>query len=143
MPAPMTEMQRKFAFEYASNGGNATAAARAAGYSEKTAHEIGRQTLEKDHVREEIQRHLMRLRFRSGAVGLDALIRIAQDGKAPAAARVSAARALCEHAGLLGTAKEVQAARDEADQDGGRLMDARDVLRVLRGGRADVEEKQA
>jgi hypothetical protein len=135
MAAPMTEMQQRFAVEYASNGGNATAAAKAAGYSEKSAHEIARQLLEKPWIREAIFRELAKLRYRAGAVGLDALVRLAQSEKTPAAARVAAARALCEHAGLLGTAKDTAATRAAADaeEDGARnaLLDPREVLATL------------
>ncbi|WP_052000034.1 terminase small subunit [Caenispirillum salinarum] len=136
----MTDKQQRFAVEYASNGGNATAAAKAAGYSEASAHEIGRQLLEKPHVHDAILRHLMRARFRSGAVGINALMQLAQDDKAPANARVSAARALCEHAGLLGTAKDMEDARERAKEDDRPTVDPREVLRVLRGGRDDKAE---
>ncbi len=105
MPNINTDMQKRFAVEYASNGGNATQAAKNAGYSDKSAHEIGRQLLEKPHVHEMVLKELNRLRYRSGVVGLNALMQIAQDVKAPANARVSAARALCEHCGLLGSSR--------------------------------------
>jgi len=113
MPAPSTDKQQRFALEYARNGGNATAAAKSAGYSPKSSHEIGRQLLEISHVQESIHRELMRSRFRSGAVGLNALMRIAEDDSAPAAARVSASRALLEHAGMVGGTKDEQEARKE------------------------------
>lgn len=102
MPAAMTDMQKRFAVEYASNGGNATAAAKSAGYSEKSAHEIGRQLLGKQHVLDLIRGQLMELRAKSGAIGLHALIELCQSPETPGGARVAAARALCEHAGLLG-----------------------------------------
>ncbi|EKV31521.1 hypothetical protein C882_3894 [Caenispirillum salinarum AK4] len=82
----------------------------------------------------------MRARFRSGAVGINALMQLAQDDKAPANARVSAARALCEHAGLLGTAKDMEDARERAKEDDRPTVDPREVLRVLRGGRDDKAE---
>jgi phage terminase small subunit len=122
-------MQDRFALLFAMNGGNASQAAKEAGYSEKSAGEIGRQLLEKPHVHAAVLRHLMRLRFRSGVVGITALVRIAEDAKAPAAARVAAARALCEHAGLLGPAKEVEPSREAADQETGPPVDYRQVLR--------------
>ena len=106
MPAPMTEKQCAFVLEYARNGGNASAAARVAGYPEKSAHEQGRQQLEKPHIREAIYKELMKLRYRSGVVGLSALVRIAEDDTKPAAAQVAAARALIEHSGLMVWSKE-------------------------------------
>lgn len=137
MPAPMTELQQKFAIEFAMNGANATAAAKLAGYSAKTAHEIGRQLLEKPHVQAAIHRELTRLRFRSGAIGLQAMSQIAENEKAPAAARVSAARALMEHAGLVGSARELAEARAaaEVDEEPANVVDFREVLRAF-GARA-------
>ena len=106
--------------EYARNGGNASAAARAAGYPERSAHEQGRQQLEKLHIREAIYKELMKLRHRSSAAGLSALVNIAQEEKNPAAARGAAARTLIEHAELL-------AANDrdwtEEDEDYGKIID--------------------
>jgi len=108
MPNKNTDMQKRFAVEYASNGGNATRAAKDAGYSDKSAHEIGRQLLEKPHVHEMVLKELNRLRYRSGVAGLNALMQIAEDQKAPANARVSAARALCEHCGILGGGRSLE-----------------------------------
>jgi hypothetical protein len=124
----MTEKQCAFVLEYARNGGNASAAARAAGYPEKSAHEQGRQQLEKPHIREAIYKELMKLRHRSGAIGLSALVNIAQDDKNPAAARVAAARTLIDHAGLL-AANEVAWAEEE--DDGSNVVDYRSVLEDL------------
>jgi len=129
MPAAGTELQERFAVEYATNGGNATQAAISAGYSKKSASDLGRRTLALPHVQQRIQRELVNLRTRSGAVGLDAMVRIASDNTVPAAARVSAARALMEHAGLLGTAKDVNEVRDEAKRHEGRnVIDYSEVL---------------
>ena len=123
----LTDKQAAFALEYAMNGGNATAAAKSAGYSEKSAHEIARQLLELQHIHDAIHTELMRQRYRSGAIGLEAMIRIANNDMLPAAARVSAARALMEHAGLLGSAKDVAAMRQQADQKKA-AVDYREVL---------------
>ncbi len=119
MPDKATDMQKRFAVEYASNGGNATQAAKDAGYSAKSAHEIGRQLLEKPHVHEMVLKELNRLRYRSGVTGLNALMQIAQDEKAPANARVSAARVLCEHSGLLGSARKDGEEYDDDKYQGG------------------------
>jgi phage terminase small subunit len=128
MPAPMTEMQERFAVEFAMNGGDATAAAIAAGYSEKSACDIGRRTLALPHIQVAVLRELTKLRFRSGAIGLNAMIQVATNEKAPAAARVSAARSLMEHAGMVGTAKEMEDARNSAD---GKVIDYMAVLDAL------------
>lgn len=128
----LTDKQSAFALEYAINGGNATAAAKLAGYSEKSAHEIGRQLLENSGVQQAIHHELMRQRFRSGAVGLEILTRIATNENAPAAARVAAARSLMEHGGLLGTAKEIQLARSEAEDESAPQVNYQEVLMALR-----------
>lgn len=140
MPAPMTEMQERFAVEYAMNGGDATAAAIAAGYSEKSACDIGRRTLTLPHVQATVLRELTKLRFRSGAIGLNAMIQVATNEKAPAAARVSAARSLMEHAGLVGTAKEMDDVRNSAEKSG-KVIDYIAVLEALgRLPRAPAED---
>ena len=94
MPAAGTDLQETFALHFASNGGDATKAAISAGYSANSAGQIGWQQLQKPVVRELILKALSRLRGRSGAIGLSALVAIAEDPKAPAAARVAAARTL-------------------------------------------------
>jgi len=119
MPNKNTDMQKSFAIEYASNGGNATQAAKDAGYSAKSAHEIGRQLLDKPHVNELILKQLNRLRYRSGVTGLNALMQIAGDHKATASARVSAARALCEHSGLLGAGRKEDDVYEKDVYEGG------------------------
>jgi hypothetical protein len=129
MPDKATDMQKRFAVEYASNGGNATQAAKDAGYSTKSAHELGRQLLEKAHVHEMVLKELNRLRYRSGVTGLNALMQIAQDQKAPANARVSAARVLCEHSGLLGSARDDNQDFDDERYEGG--VTASEVLRYF------------
>lgn len=46
----LTEKQRKFCLEYRKNGGNATEAAKAVGYSEKSAYKQGSSLLQKSVV---------------------------------------------------------------------------------------------
>src|SRR5688572_26793454 len=106
MPATNTQQQQDFATHYVANGGNGAKAARGAGYSAKSARVIAPKLVNNPVVQELIQRELGRLRYRSGTVGLTALTTIAEDAKAPQAARVAAARALLEHAGLLGPGRE-------------------------------------
>lgn len=118
MPATMTEMQRRFAIEYATNGGKATEAAIAAGYSAKSACDLGRKALENHTVQYLITKELARLRARSGAIGWKAMVEIAQNERAAANARVSAAKALMEHAGMIGAAQDKTAVRDPHGADG-------------------------
>lgn len=53
----LTPKQIKFCKEYLANGQNATEAARAAGYSPKTAYSIGAENLTKPEIQEYIQVH--------------------------------------------------------------------------------------
>jgi hypothetical protein len=76
MPAPMTDQQARFAVEYATNGGDATRAAINAGYSARSAVDLGRRTA-LPHVLAAIHKELARPWVRSGAIGLKAIIEIA------------------------------------------------------------------
>lgn len=111
MPAPLTDMQRRFALAYATNGAKAVEAALEAGYSEASAKDLAYRTLKLPHVQELIVAELTRQKGRSGAIGMAALIEIAGNTAAPAAARVAAARSLIEQAGLIGAAKDAPTAR--------------------------------
>ena len=46
----LTPKQKAFADEYIKNGGNATDAARKAGYAERSARDIGNENLTKPHI---------------------------------------------------------------------------------------------
>jgi hypothetical protein len=128
MTAPGTDAQRRFALEYASGSGNASEAARKAGYSARSAAEIGRQLLEKSHVRQMIHEELVKLRVRSGTIGLAALHRIAESKDAPPAAVVAAARTLLEHAGMIGSVREPGELPDEA---GGNVVSYEALLEKM------------
>lgn len=52
----LTDKEQMFCIEYCTNGFNATQAAIVAGYSQRTAKEIGSQNLSKLHIKEEIKR---------------------------------------------------------------------------------------
>lgn len=52
----MTYKERRFCSEYVTNCGNATEAAKVAGYSEASAHELGSRLLKKVEIQEEIAR---------------------------------------------------------------------------------------
>lgn len=115
MPATETQMQQSFAAHYVANGGNGAKAARDAGYSPKSARVIAHKLVNNPTIQDLIQRERGKLRYRSGTVGLTALTTIAEDAKAPQAARVAAARALLEHAGLLGPGREAGAPADAGE----------------------------
>lgn len=86
----LTEKQRKFCLEYRKNGGNATEAAKAVGYSEKSASKIGSQLLEKTVVLAYIDK-LVKDSERQSIMGLverqETLTKIARNGKAKDADR--------------------------------------------------------
>lgn len=103
MPATGTEMQSRFAAAYVRNGGDATAAAIEAGYSERSAADLGRRAFETPYVQELILREMTLHRAHAGAVGLSTLVKIAESEKASAPARVAAGRALLEFAGVAET----------------------------------------
>lgn len=128
MSAPGTEMQARFVLAYVQNGGNATAAAIEAGYSAKSADDLGPRTLQLPHVQEMILQELAKQRSRAGAVGLKVLVDVAQNDKAPAPARVAAGRALLEFAGV---ASGSNGADDAASRLGQPAPDYRAVLDAL------------
>lgn len=125
MPATETQMQQDFAVHYVTNGGNGAKAARDAGYSAKSARVLAHRLVNNPSVQGLIQRELGKLRYRSGTVGLNALMTIAEDTKAPQAARVAAARALLEHAGMIGSGRD---ASDLPEAAGGNVTSYEELL---------------
>lgn len=102
MPKPGTELQQRFAVEYVTNGGNATSAAKAAGYSAKTAGQMGFKLLGNLHVQEAIraeQRRMLDGDMATKALGV--LKSILENEEAPAGARVDAAKTILDRAGIV------------------------------------------
>jgi hypothetical protein len=99
----LTPQQADFVVHYTSTPeaiGNAAEAARRAGYSEASAREIGRQLLDKPHVRaavDEANRRAVSGRLTTKAVAL--LERVIEDEAAPLKVRVDAAKAVLDRAG--------------------------------------------
>ena len=99
----LTPQQADFVLHYTSTPeaiGNAAAAARLAGYSEQSARELGRQLLDKPHVRaavDEANRQAVSGRLATKAVAL--LERVIEDESAPVKVRVDAAKAVLDRAG--------------------------------------------
>lgn len=99
----LTPQQADFVAHYTSTPGaigNAAEAARRAGYSEASAREIGRQLLDKPHVRaavDEANRRAVSGRLTTKAVAL--LERVIEDDNAPDRVRVDAAKAVLDRAG--------------------------------------------
>lgn len=102
MPKTGTELQQRFVVEFVANGGNATSAAKVAGYSMKTAGQIGFKLLGNAHVQDAIraeQRRLLHGDLATKALGV--LRAILDDEKAPTGARVDAAKTILDRAGLV------------------------------------------
>lgn len=99
----LTPQQTEFVVHYTSTLeaiGNAAEAARRAGYSEASAREIGRQLLDKPHVRaavDEANRRAVSGRLTTKAVAL--LERVLGDDNEPTKVRVDAAKAVLDRAG--------------------------------------------
>ena len=99
----LTPQQAEFVLHYTSTPGavgNASESARRAGYSETSARELGRQLLDKTHVRaavDEANRQAVSGRLTTKAVAL--LERVIEDEAAPMKVRVDAAKAVLDRAG--------------------------------------------
>ena len=99
----LTPQQADFVLHYTSTPGaigNASESARRAGYSEASARELGRQLLDKPHVRaavDEANRQAVSGRLTTKAVAL--LERVIEDEAAPMKVRVDAAKAVLDRAG--------------------------------------------
>lgn len=100
---PLTKQQAAFVLHYTSDPGaigNAAESARRAGYSEKSARELGRQLLDKPHVRlavDEANRQSISGRIATKAVAL--LEQVIDDTSAPIKVRVEAAKSILDRAG--------------------------------------------
>ncbi|HYF09465.1 MAG TPA: terminase small subunit [Acetobacteraceae bacterium] len=101
----LTEPQAAFVLRFTSDPaciGNASAAARAAGYSERNAGEIGRQLLDKPHVRAAIDEAMRRQISGPMAAKASALLaRVVDDETAPLKVRVEAAKTILDRAGIV------------------------------------------
>ncbi|MGE0736611.1 MAG: terminase small subunit [Alphaproteobacteria bacterium] len=100
----LTEQQRLFVLAFASNGGNATSAAKAAGYSDATARTQGWQLLHKPHVLAAVQdaqrQEVSGLATKAVAVLGELLDH--PDGRV----RIAAANSLLDRAGITAKAAE-------------------------------------
>lgn len=107
----LTAQQEAFVVAYVAGGGNATQAAREAGFSEKSARQIGGHLTRKQHVMAAIRMEQQRtLRGRLASKALRVLEAILDDSAAPHGARVDAAKTLLDRAGLI-------APRTDADSE--------------------------
>jgi len=117
--AGLTETQSQFVREYVKNGGNASAAAVAAGYSKDRSRQAGWELSRSVKVIEAVK--MEQARYISGElsnVALGTLGNIMRDETAPAAARVQASRWVLEAAGhgLPAAALAARLGMDGADK---------------------------
>jgi hypothetical protein len=102
--ASLTEQQQKFVTHYTSDPGaigNASEAARRAGYSDKSSREIGRQLLDKRHVQtavREANQQQISGQLATKAVAL--LEKVIDDEAVPIKVRVDAAKTVLDRAGF-------------------------------------------
>jgi hypothetical protein len=102
--ATLTDQQQEFVTKFTSVPGaigNASESARQAGYSARSAAEIGRQLLEKAHVRDAI--HEANQRLISGQLATKAvalLEKVIEDASAPIKTRVEAAKTILDRGGF-------------------------------------------
>jgi len=95
-------MQGLFVVAYVANGGNATSAAKTAGYSLRTAGKIGSKLVRNPHVQDAIRREQRRvLNGDLATKALGVLKAIMENEEAPAGARVDAAKTVLDRAGLI------------------------------------------
>lgn len=117
----LTDQQRAFVHHFTSTPGaigNASAAARMAGYSEKCDAEMGRQLLQKPHVRKAIDE--ANRRSISGTLATKAvclLERVIDDEGAPIKVRVEAAKTILDRAGIV-----PPSVAERTEAQGGKLL---------------------
>jgi phage terminase small subunit len=112
----LTELQQKLVLAYTTNPaciGKVKESAIAAGYSPKTAHEIGRQTLALPHVKAAVMRaNYEQISGQAATKAVALLETVVDDEKAPLRLRVDAAKTILDRAGLSAAKPQ-----HEADQD--------------------------
>jgi hypothetical protein len=154
----LTAQQGEFVLHFTSMPGcigNATASARAAGYSDRSAAELGRQLLEKPHVRAAVDEALRRQISGPAAAKAAALLeRVVDDETAPLRLRLDAARTILDRAGIVtlpALARSVGNGDQPADApprtlaeamadaaEAGALLDAVQQLREAMRGNSEV-----
>jgi phage terminase small subunit len=138
-PGPkLTEMQQAFVTHFTSTPGsigNASEAARRAGYSEKSAGELGRQLLEKPHVCRAID--IANRRSVSGPLAtkaIEVLHRIIHDEATPAKLQIEAAKTILDRAGIVASVAEDDRRRDFEQRPSLSEMSNDELEEVIRRG---------
>lgn len=137
----LTERQRSFAVHFVKNGGNATRAAIAAGYSGKAAREQGYKLLRNPSVARAVRTEQMALIGGTLATrALYTLKSIMEDENAPAGARVDAAKTLLDRGGIPAIPATLLSVTID-DKDPGD-MTADELRAFIRQGSAQLAEME-
>ncbi|MFO1158055.1 MAG: terminase small subunit [Reyranellaceae bacterium] len=127
----LTEQQKIFCREYASNGGNGADAARKAGFSERSAGKYAYQLLEKTHVLAAVQREQRRAFTELASIALGQVRALLLDGKTPVNARIELAKMSFDRAGLAAIPAEEESGRlDEIGSKDLRHLSADELERM-------------
>lgn len=109
---------------YVANGGNATQAAIGAGYSQKSAGELGRKLLKSPKIQLKIkQLNMQRLGGELAIKALGVLEAIMVDEEAPASARVDCAKTLLDRAGYKAGGEGANSQKPLQEMSATELMD--------------------
>jgi hypothetical protein len=96
----LTTQQAEFSRQYVLNGGDGTAAAKAAGFSERSAAQRAYELRQKPHVQEAIHREQRRAFTELASISLAQAKAMLEDPKTPAGARVELVKTMLDRAGL-------------------------------------------
>ena len=139
----LNQQQEAFVLHFTSSPGsigNAAESARRAGYSEKSARELGRQLLDKPHVQNAVTE--ANRRSISGTLAtkaVDLLERVLDDEAAPIKVRVEAAKTVLDRAGITSTIAERHDAQDRAYKSMSE-MTREELEEIVRDSKAVLEQ---
>lgn len=138
------EQQRAFAVALVRNGGNITAAAIEAEYSQKSARQIGQNLLDKPHVQKMVRDEQGRVLGRLAGKALCVLEGILDDPTAPAGARVDASKTILDRAGWPAIpANMINRALEDMDPNDMTADELREFIRRGKLQLADLERAAA
>ena len=139
----LNDQQQAFVLHFTSSPGaigNAAEAARRAGYSEKSARELGRQLLDKPHVQNAIERaNRLLISHTLATKAVDLLERVMDDAEAPIKVRVEAAKTVLDRAGITAMIAERDDAEDRAMKSMSQ-MTREELEEIVRAGQAVIDE---
>lgn len=134
--AEINDQQRAFVVALVDNGGNATQAAIAAGYSKVSARQQAHALLDKPHVTIALREEQRRALSRMSSQALRVLEGLLNDNKAPHRVRIDAAKIVLDRAGHMPRQEkpEEETSKKSLDQ-----MSSEELYEVIRGGNERLE----